>query len=98
MTPLISSVESKLAESEIEKKIDDIFTINESLINILENNKNDLTIIEIIKCLIFLFLMFPVFFLIYALTFYQQWRNFTLLEIISLYFIVLFDLIDFIIP
>jgi hypothetical protein len=97
LTPMVSSVKTSIVRDEVENKIDDIFSISLRILDLLKNIENTFSIKKIIKLVILLFLLFPVLFLVISLTAYGRWRYFTIIEIITLYFSILFQLIEHII-
>ena len=93
LTPMVSSVETRLVEDEIEDKIDDLFLKKGLLVDLFKNIYEMFTIKDIIN-IIFLILLFPIFYLIFYISFWGDWSYFDLITFIELYFSILSALFE----
>ena len=95
LTPMVSSVETRLVNDEIEDKIDDLYLKKGLLVDLFKNIYEIFTIKDIIKVII-LILLLPMFYLIFYITMWGDWSYFEIFDFLELYFQFLSAILRFI--
>jgi len=97
LTPMVSSVETRLVSDEIEDKIDNLFLNKGLLLDLFKNIYKMFKIKDVIN-FIFLILLLPIFYLIFYISVWGDWSYFDLITFIELYFSILSAFLDSFFP
>jgi hypothetical protein len=97
LTPMVNSVETKLVEVEIEYTIDDVLLKIDRILNLYKIIENASYLKDFMRLIILLVLLFPILFIVIALTAYGRWKYMTIRDVILMYFTIIFSLIEHII-
>ena len=97
LTPMVSSVETRMVSDKIEDKIYNLFLKKELLVDLFKNIYDMFKIKDVIN-IIFLILLLPIFYLIFYISMWGDWSYFNLIEFIELYFSIIYAILDYFFP